>query len=226
VHNFFADRGLHAVVVPGEMEIVAVAEAGPAGSGIRKTAAALASCLPSPEVVVGAAEAVHGHQDLRVGLVQAREAARTAQAEPRRTSLVLGGESQSHQLLIALLDEESKIRFARTVIGPVIEYDRRNNSDLLASLRTFLASDGKLARAAEHLYVHVNTLRKRLARIGELTGRDIDSVEGRTDFVLALTIEYGRLQDAGIRADPPLPRTSRPAGRGDAARRDGPDRRR
>jgi DNA-binding PucR family transcriptional regulator len=34
--------------------------------------------------------------------------------------------------------------------------------------------------------VHVNTLRGRLARIEELTGRDLSDMESRVDFFIAL----------------------------------------
>jgi sugar diacid utilization regulator len=47
--------------------------------------------------------------------------------------------------------------------------------------------------SAEALRVHVNTLRRRLARIEELTGRSLHSMEARVGFFLALrTLETSR----------------------------------
>lgn len=54
------------------------------------------------------------------------------------------------------------------------------------TLRTFLDRGAQFSATAEALFVHVNTLRKRLARIRELTGRDPLLIDGRVDLFLAL----------------------------------------
>ncbi|TMR40615.1 PucR family transcriptional regulator [Actinomadura geliboluensis] len=41
-------------------------------------------------------------------------------------------------------------------------------------------------RSATRLHVHVNTLRYRIRRIEDLTGRDLGTLEDRVDFFLAL----------------------------------------
>jgi PucR family transcriptional regulator, purine catabolism regulatory protein len=53
-------------------------------------------------------------------------------------------------------------------------------------LEAFISSGGRWAQTAEHLHVHVNTLRHRLARVEELTGRRLESADDRVDFHLAL----------------------------------------
>ena len=55
-----------------------------------------------------------------------------------------------------------------------------------ATLRVFLGNDGHWSTTAADLYVHVNTLRNRVARIGELTGRDVTRLQDRVDLFLAL----------------------------------------
>ena len=62
--------------------------------------------------------------------------------------------------------------------------------------RTAPSSNARCARSsattatgpttAAELYVHVNTLRNRVARISELTGRDVTRLEDRVDLFLAL----------------------------------------
>jgi purine catabolism regulator len=97
----------------------------------------------------------------------------------------LGG----YRLLLGLQEPEQLHRFAETVLGPVREHDRRRGGELEATLRAFLDHDGHWAATAEALYVHVNTLRNRLARITELTGRDVGRTADRTDLFLALEAE-------------------------------------
>jgi DNA-binding PucR family transcriptional regulator len=54
------------------------------------------------------------------------------------------------------------------------------------TLEAFLGCSGSWNRCAAELHVHVNTLRYRIRRIEELTGRDLGTLENRVDFFLAL----------------------------------------
>jgi len=54
------------------------------------------------------------------------------------------------------------------------------------ALRAYLANGRNIPRAAEALYVHVNTLRYRLARFEELTGRSLESTDTIVELALVL----------------------------------------
>ena len=56
-------------------------------------------------------------------------------------------------------------------------------AQLLATLEEFLRRHGSISATSEALYVHPNTLRQRLRRIGELSGLDL-----RRDDWLAIEI--------------------------------------
>jgi DNA-binding PucR family transcriptional regulator len=71
---------------------------------------------------------------------------------------------------------------------PSTEHDDRHRAELLPTLREFLASSGSWNAAAAKMYVHVNTVRYRIRRIEELTGRDLSSLNDQVDFFLALRI--------------------------------------
>jgi DNA-binding PucR family transcriptional regulator len=90
-------------------------------------------------------------------------------------------------MLLALHDEHTLEDFAAAVLGPLREHDREHRTALEPTLRTFLDLGGRYADSAAALHVHVNTLRKRLERIEELTGRDVSATDDRVDFYLALT---------------------------------------
>ncbi|WP_218670847.1 CdaR family transcriptional regulator [Microbispora sp. GKU 823] len=95
----------------------------------------------------------------------------------------------THRLLLGLVDSETLRGFSRGLLGPLREHDDRRGSDLEATLRTFLDHDGQWAATAAALHIHVNTLRNRLAKIAELTGRDVGRTEDRVDLFLALAAE-------------------------------------
>jgi PucR family transcriptional regulator, purine catabolism regulatory protein len=95
----------------------------------------------------------------------------------------------SHRLLLALQQEAALDAFSRGLLAPLRAYDRRQHGDLVASLRTFLEHNGNWESAARALGVHRHTLRYRIRRVVELTGRDLDAAADRVEFWMALQAE-------------------------------------
>ena len=56
----------------------------------------------------------------------------------------------------------------------------------MRSLEAFIEANGQWERAARALFCHRHTLRYRIRRVEELTGRSLDSARDRIDFWLAL----------------------------------------
>jgi len=92
----------------------------------------------------------------------------------------------SHRLLLALQEDAALEALSRGVLAPLRAYDQRQHGDLVASLRTFLEHNGNWEAAARALGVHRHTLRYRIRRVAELTGRDLESAADRVEFWLAL----------------------------------------
>jgi hypothetical protein len=68
-------------------------------------------------------------------------------------------------------------------------------ADLLGTLTAYLEVAGSIEGAARALFVHPNTVRYRLRRVGELTG--MVPTEPRGAFTLRLALALGRLADGG-----------------------------
>jgi PucR family transcriptional regulator, purine catabolism regulatory protein len=92
----------------------------------------------------------------------------------------------SHRLLLALQEDAALEALSRGLLAPLRAYDQRQHGDLVASLRVFLEHNGNWEAAARALAVHRHTLRYRIRRVAELTGRDLDSAADRVEFWLAL----------------------------------------
>jgi len=88
--------------------------------------------------------------------------------------------------LAPLLDPALTEAFAEATLAPLVAADRAGPGDLVTSLRTWLAHHGQWEPAAARLGVHRHTLRKRIARAGELLGRDLDAAGVRAELWLAL----------------------------------------
>jgi purine catabolism regulator len=92
----------------------------------------------------------------------------------------------SVQLLLSVQDERGIDLFCDAVLGPLLEHDRRHGAALVPSLRAFLQGNGRWAEASAELGVHRHTLRYRMRRVQELTGRDLDDAGNRLELWLAL----------------------------------------
>jgi DNA-binding PucR family transcriptional regulator len=102
---------------------------------------------------------------------------------------VLGSdEVASHELLLAAVPPSVLRSFRERMLGPLLAYDAGHRADLLPTLREFLACSGSWNACAAKMYLHVNTVRYRMRRIEELTGRNLSSLEDQVDFFLALRI--------------------------------------
>ncbi|CAM5671914.1 PucR family transcriptional regulator OS=Streptomyces tendae OX=1932 GN=GUR47_31120 PE=3 SV=1 [Streptomyces tendae] len=137
-------------------------------------------------VTLGVSAAVHSAEGLRGALEEARHARRVAAARPGRVCAAGHQELASHVLLLPFVPDDVRRAFTARLLDPLRDYDRRHRAELIPTLEAFLESDGSWTRCAGRLHLHVNTLRYRVGRIEQLTGRDLSRLEDKLDFFLAL----------------------------------------
>lgn len=185
--------------------LTALAPAGPDGTGEepgapepRDTALhadALLSAVRAPlaaglagdgRLTLGVSAAVHSAEGLRGALEEARHARRVAAARPGPVCAAGHHELASHVLLLPFVPDDVRRAFTARLLDPLRDYDRRHRADLIETLVAFLDCDGSWTRCAARLHLHVNTLRYRVGRIEQLTGRDLSRLEDKLDFFLAL----------------------------------------
>jgi purine catabolism regulator len=90
------------------------------------------------------------------------------------------------QLLLSLQDDDALISYCRGVLGPVEQGGGEYGEELLRSLDVFIEHNGHWEKAASALYCHRHTLRYRVRRVEQLTGRDFSNARDRIEFWLAL----------------------------------------
>jgi DNA-binding PucR family transcriptional regulator len=88
-------------------------------------------------------------------------------------------------------------RFLTDTVGPVVDYDARRGTALVKTLEAYFGVGGSLARAAELLHVHVNTVTQRLERVGQLLGPDWQRPGRALEVQLALRLHRLRPPAAG-----------------------------
>jgi hypothetical protein len=137
-------------------------------------------------LTLGVSAPVHSAEGLRGALEEARHARRVAAARPGRVAAAGHHELASHVLLLPFVPDDVRRAFTARLLDPLRDYDRRHRAELIETLEAFLDSDGSWTRCAARLHLHVNTLRYRVGRIEQLTGRDLSRLEDKLDFFLAL----------------------------------------
>ncbi len=120
--------------------------------------------------------------------LEARELAGNGQPGPVATYHDLG----SFQLLLSLQDDEALRLFCDSILAPIEDGEGAYGGELMRSLEAFIDCNGQWERAARQLYCHRHTLRYRIRRVEELTGRSL-RLRARPDRLLA--------RPAGTRAD-------------------------
>lgn len=81
---------------------------------------------------------------------------------------------------------EAAVHIARSVLGSLLTLPREEQDLLLDTLEVWLASGGSAKDTAHRMYCHPNTVRHRLHRIAERTGRSVEHPSEAVDLGMAL----------------------------------------
>jgi PucR family transcriptional regulator, purine catabolism regulatory protein len=90
------------------------------------------------------------------------------------------------QLLLSLQDDDALNSYCRSVLDPIEQGEGDYGEELVRSLDVFIEHNGHWEKAASALFCHRHTLRYRIRRIEQLTGRDFSNARDRIEFWLAL----------------------------------------
>jgi sugar diacid utilization regulator len=78
--------------------------------------------------------------------------------------------------------------FMQEWLGELLDYDRTKRAELVKTLAHYLDCGGNYDLTAQSLQIHRSTLRYRLARIRDITGRDLQDVDTRLNLHLATRV--------------------------------------
>jgi purine catabolism regulator len=168
------DAGVHALIAEGSAEDLAEDL-----DGLRTRVEERLGC----DVRVGASGPV-ASAEIGRGLREARYALQVCRLEGWGSAGF--GDLGTYRLLLSMSEPDALRAFADSVLAPLDAYDREQAGQLHASLRAFLQHNARWETAAAELFVHRHTLRYRMRKVEELTGRDLSSNVDRMEFWLAL----------------------------------------
>jgi hypothetical protein len=175
----------HATLVGVHAEEVVLLGTGDPGELARRVAADLGAVTGRP-VTVGAAGPASGPEALAAAHAEAARCVRALLALGRTGD---GADMAGLGFLGQLLGDQADLgAFVRATLGPVLDYDERRGTELVATLRAYFASGSQLARTKDVLHVHVNTVVQRLERIASLLGEDWQAPDRALEIQLALRL--------------------------------------
>lgn len=171
-----AGTPLLCAVVQGDRDPIEVARA--ARDALRPTAPEIRAAASRP---VGVGMLRRGFHEARCAL-EATSFAENGNAPDVASHRDLG----AFTLLLALQDDEALPLYADGLLEPIERGEGEYGGELLRSLEAFIENNGNWERAARQLYCHRHTLRYRIRKIEELTGRDLSRATDRIELWLAL----------------------------------------
>ncbi|MGV9368106.1 helix-turn-helix domain-containing protein [Amycolatopsis sp. NPDC003731] len=175
----------HATLVGVHAEEVVLLATGDPDELARRIAADLGSATGRP-VTVGAAGPASGPSAIAEAHAEAARCVRALLALGRSgEGAAMAGLGFLGQLLGDRADLDA---FVRQTLGPVLDYDERRGTELVATLRAYFANGAQLARTKDVLHVHVNTVVQRLERVASLLGEDWQVPDRALEIQLALRL--------------------------------------
>jgi purine catabolism regulator len=185
--RFLADAGVGALVASRERLLCAVVDASQGVDPVGLAARARDSLVAEHGLLRAAASRPAPVGSLRRSFHEARCALEaSALANGASPPVASYRDLGAFQLLLSLQDDEALRLYCDSVLGPLEDASGEYGDELIRSLETFIEQNGQWEKAARELYCHRHTLRYRIRRVEQLTGRDLSTARDRIEFWLAL----------------------------------------
>jgi GAF domain-containing protein len=141
---------------------------------------------------VAISDITHSVDDLSAAHREAGEVLRilrTFAVHPGSPTILTASELGAARMLLAAACREDAERLVRRAVGSLAPGGSARDDDVLRTLQAFVSSSWGIRRAAAQLQVHENTVRYRLGRLAEATGRDVlTDPRAQLDAQLALLV--------------------------------------
>lgn len=108
----------------------------------------------------------------------------------RQNEVVFYEQMGFYRFLLSYDNKEPMKRLVEDVLGKILLYDEKNHTQLIETMWAYFGSDCNLQKAADKLFSHKNTVKYRLQRIEQITGRDFDNRFQNLELFNALIIYY------------------------------------
>ena len=93
-----------------------------------------------------------------------------------------------YRILFDYKNREELFQLYRDTVGVISEYDKRNQTEYLQTIRVYFAQNYSINNTAKKLFVHYNTILYRLNKINSLFRIDLGNEEERINLYVSLRV--------------------------------------
>ena len=108
----------------------------------------------------------------------------------RKNEIVFYDEIGFYRMLMSYENTAPMQQFANEVLSPVIQYEKKAHTQLMKTMWAYFECDCNLQRTADKLFSHKNTVKYRLHRVEQLTGKSFTNRYQSQELYNALMIYY------------------------------------
>ena len=108
----------------------------------------------------------------------------------RKNEIVFYDEIGFYRMLMSYENTAPMQQFANEVLSPIIQYEKKAHTQLMETLWAYFECDCNLQRTADKLFSHKNTVKYRLQRVEQLTGKSLSNRYQSQEIYNALMIYY------------------------------------
>jgi sugar diacid utilization regulator len=144
-------------------------------------------------IITGMGRVVSTLKDVQLSYRDAQKCIDYLQSTNKKDTILSYHQLGTHRLFLKTERNELK-EYVEDTLGSIISYDKKNDTELIQTLKVYLDTNQNMAQSAKKLYVHTNTIKYRLKTIQQIL--NIDSLDGRKAFDLQLglyILEYLRV---------------------------------
>jgi sugar diacid utilization regulator len=146
---------------------------------------AVTKSLRSPTGAIGVGGPCNAPSQVPKSYAEAKRAVRVRLGSSSPSGVTVFEDLGLYRLLTLGDDDFELKQFVREWLGPLLDYDSTSRCDLVTTLWQYLECGGNYDAAARALLIHRSTLRYRLRRIREISGRDLGAVDTRLNLHVA-----------------------------------------
>lgn len=144
--------------------------------------------LATAGIYAGLGETFFDFETAKTSYQQARTAVQLGAGSKATGHVFSYQDNAVDHLVKVVIDAGYGATFIHPAIDRVVAHDQKNQTELLMTLRTYLASQCNQVAAAQKLHIHRNSMKYRLQQLSEVMGLDLRKTSQHLRLLLSILI--------------------------------------
>lgn len=153
------------------------------------------SKYPSCSIYCGIGNISKQLLDIKTSFFEAQETLRLAENEPIQNKVYHYNDFFISHFFKKNIEYEELVIFFSKTLGPLYDFDQKNNSKLIETLECWISNQLNIAETARQLYIHRNSLLYRIEKIEGILVSNFKDSEELLKIQIAIKIYYILRQD-------------------------------